>query len=164
MRRLARSTEVFWIYMSLMCSLLMLIIAPGYLILFWLLIFVTRNRSCGINEDWLRTSMNIISGSCLLRDDYSFKSENNGCSILMNNIFYGHAPLKSGLCFFLSGCVLHSVCALIPSCSDLTSNGQVSVLQCHPWIRNADTHSRGLITEFNLSLITSNVSRERLLQ
>ena len=42
-------------------------------------------------------SMNIISRSCLLRDGYSFKSENNGCSIYMNNIFYGHAPLKSGL-------------------------------------------------------------------
>ena len=36
-------------------------------------------------------SMNIISGSCcLVRDDYSFKSENNGCSIYMSNIFYGH--------------------------------------------------------------------------
>ena len=45
--------------------------------------------------------MNIISGSCLMRDDYSFKSENNGYSIYMSNIFYGHAPLKSGL-FFLN--------------------------------------------------------------
>ena len=26
-------------------------------------------------------------------------------------------------------------------CSDPASNGQVSVLQCHPWIGNADTHS-----------------------
>ena len=42
-------------------------------------------------------SMNIISGSCLMRDGYSFKSENNGCSIYMSNIFYGHAPLTSGL-------------------------------------------------------------------
>ena len=41
----------------------------------------------------------------------------------------------------LSGCVLHSACALIPSCSDPTSHGQVSVHQCHPWISNADTHS-----------------------
>ena len=41
-------------------------------------------------------SMNIISGSCLVRDGYSFKSENNGCSIYMSNIFYGHAPLRSG--------------------------------------------------------------------
>ena len=32
-----------------------------------------------------------------MRDGYSFKSENNGCSIYMRNIFYGHAPLKSGL-------------------------------------------------------------------
>ena len=42
-------------------------------------------------------SMNIISGCCLLRDGYSFKSENNGCSIYMSNIFYGHAPLMNGL-------------------------------------------------------------------
>ena len=42
-------------------------------------------------------SMNIISRSCLMRDGYSFKSENNGCSIYMSNILYGHAPLKSGL-------------------------------------------------------------------
>ena len=32
-------------------------------------------------------SLNIISGSCLMRDSYSFKSENNGCPIYMNNIF-----------------------------------------------------------------------------
>ena len=44
-------------------------------------------------------SMNIISGSCLLRDDYSFKSKNNGSSIYMSNVFYGHAPLMSGLFF-----------------------------------------------------------------
>ena len=42
-------------------------------------------------------SMNSISGSCLMRDGYSFKLENNGCSIDMSNIFYGHAPLLSGL-------------------------------------------------------------------
>jgi hypothetical protein len=45
----------------------------------------------------LALSMNIISGSCLLQDGYSFKSENNGCSIYMNNIFYGHAPTVNGL-------------------------------------------------------------------
>ena len=26
-------------------------------------------------------------------------------------------------------------------CSDPTSNGQISVYTCHPWIGNADTHS-----------------------
>ena len=35
-----------------------------------------------------------------MRDGYSFKSKNNGCSIYMSNIFYGHAPLLSDL--FLS--------------------------------------------------------------
>src|SRR4051794_5159760 len=42
-------------------------------------------------------SMNIISGSCLLRDGYSFKSENNGCSIHVSNIFYGHTPEMNGI-------------------------------------------------------------------
>jgi len=42
-------------------------------------------------------SMNIISGSCLLRDGYSFKSENKGCSIYMSDIFYVHAPEINGL-------------------------------------------------------------------
>ena len=32
-----------------------------------------------------------------MRDGYSFKSENNGCSIYMSDMFYGHAPLVNGL-------------------------------------------------------------------
>ena len=52
-----------------------------------------------LNNCYLVTalSMNIISGSCLMRYGYSFKSENNCCSIYMSNIYYGHAPLMSGL-------------------------------------------------------------------
>ena len=42
-------------------------------------------------------SMNIISGFCLLRDGYFFKSENNGCFIFMSNIFYGYVPNVRGL-------------------------------------------------------------------
>ena len=42
-------------------------------------------------------SMNIVSGSCLMQSGYSFKSENNGCLIYMNDIFYGHAPVMNGL-------------------------------------------------------------------
>ena len=41
-------------------------------------------------------SMNMIR-SCLLQYGFSFKSENNGCSIYMNNTFYGHAPNVNGL-------------------------------------------------------------------
>ena len=40
---------------------------------------------------------NIITGFCILRDGYSFKLENNGCSIYMNNVFYCHVPVQSGL-------------------------------------------------------------------
>ena len=42
-------------------------------------------------------SMNIVSGFCLLQDRYSFKSETNGCSIYMDDIFYVHAPDRNGL-------------------------------------------------------------------
>ena len=59
-------------------------------------------------------SMNIISGSCLMRDGYSFKSENNGCSIYMSNIFYGHAPLKSGLLILNAIVVIHIFIILKP--------------------------------------------------
>src|SRR3954464_11136640 len=41
--------------------------------------------------------LNIISGSCLMQDGYSFMSENNGCSFYMNNKVEGHAPEKNGL-------------------------------------------------------------------
>src|SRR6266511_3470484 len=53
-RRMAKQ-KVYLIYMLLMCTLLILVVAPGYLILVLLLIFATRNRDYGLNEDWLRT-------------------------------------------------------------------------------------------------------------
>ena len=39
-------------------------------------------------------NMNIISGSFLMRDGYSFKLENNGCSIYMSNIFMVMHPCR----------------------------------------------------------------------
>jgi hypothetical protein len=42
-------------------------------------------------------SINIVRGSCMMRDNYLFKSETNGCSICINNIFYVHAPDRDGL-------------------------------------------------------------------
>src|SRR5215213_1842952 len=39
-------------------------------------------------------SMNIISGSCLMQDGYSFKSENNGCSTYMWHCRLGHIEVK----------------------------------------------------------------------
>ena len=49
----------------------------------------------------VRSCPEIFLGFMEMRDSFSFKSENNGCSIYMSNIFYGHAPFKSGL-FFMS--------------------------------------------------------------
>src|SRR3954471_24566962 len=42
-------------------------------------------------------SVNIISGSCLKRDRYSFKSDTIGCSIYKDEMFYVHAPELHGL-------------------------------------------------------------------
>ena len=47
-RRLAMSTKVYLIYMLLMCTSLVLVVATGYLIQIQLLILVTRSRSCGV--------------------------------------------------------------------------------------------------------------------
>ena len=52
--RMARWTKVYVIYMLLMCTLLELAVAPGYLILVLLLIFATRNRDYGLSEHWPR--------------------------------------------------------------------------------------------------------------
>ena len=64
-------------------------------------------------------SMNIISRSCLMRDSNSFKSENNGCSICMSNIFYGHAPLMSGLFLLILIVVIHMFIVLKPKDAEL---------------------------------------------
>ena len=43
-----------------------------------------------------------LNNCYLVRGSYSFKSENNGCSIYMSNIFYGHAPLEEWSIFIES--------------------------------------------------------------
>src|SRR3954465_4922023 len=53
-------------------------------------------------------SVNIVSGSCLKRDHYSFKSDKIGCSIYKNEVFYVHAPEQRGLFVLdLDGDVCH---------------------------------------------------------
>ena len=51
------------IYMLLMCTLLMLAVAPGYLILVLLLIFATRNRDYGIRLAKDEVTMHVGNGS-----------------------------------------------------------------------------------------------------
>ena len=63
---------------------------------------------------------------------------------------------------YLSGRVLHSACALIPSCSDLTSDFQVSVFPCHHWIGNADTHNtRRIYNRVAITHLLHRMSQER---
>ena len=50
-RRMAKWTKVYLIYMLLMCTLLVFVVAHGYLILVQLLRLVTRNRSYKMNRD-----------------------------------------------------------------------------------------------------------------
>ena len=38
-----------------------------------------------------------MSPSCLMKDGYSFASENNGCVISKNNMFMALASIKNGL-------------------------------------------------------------------
>ena len=52
-RRMAKWTKVYLIYKLLMCTLLVFIATPRYLIPVRLIIFVTWNRDYGLNEDWL---------------------------------------------------------------------------------------------------------------
>ena len=53
-------------------------------------------------------SVNIVSGSCLKRDHYSFKSDTIGCAIYKDDVFYVHAPEKNGLFLLnLDGDVFH---------------------------------------------------------
>ena len=50
-RRMAKWKKVYMIYILLMCTLLVFIVAPRYLILVQLLLLVTQNRSYKMNRD-----------------------------------------------------------------------------------------------------------------
>src|ERR1041385_4759955 len=53
-------------------------------------------------------SVNIVSGSFLKRDHYSFKSDTIGCAIYKDDVFYVHAPEQKGLFILnLDGDVCH---------------------------------------------------------
>ena len=59
-RRMAKWTKVYLIYMLLMCTLLVFVETPRYLILVQLLRVVTRNRSCRMNRDQLRVKWRCV--------------------------------------------------------------------------------------------------------
>jgi hypothetical protein len=83
------------------------------------------------------------------------------------NAFLEKAKLKddsSNYTYWVRNLRIILIAAQKNYCSDPTSDGQISVHKCHPWISNADTHStRGFITECNHTLITSKCLKERVL-
>jgi len=46
-----------------------------------------------------------VSPSCLMKDGYSFASENNGCVISKNNMIVALASIKNGL--FILNLMIH---------------------------------------------------------
>ena len=42
-------------------------------------------------------SRNIIVSSCLMRQGYESNIKNNGCSLYLNDMFHGFAPVQDGL-------------------------------------------------------------------
>ena len=59
-RRMEKWTKVYWIYMLLMCTLLVFIATPRYLVLVQLLRVVTRNGSCRMNRDYWRVKWRCV--------------------------------------------------------------------------------------------------------
>ena len=56
-------------------------------------------------------SRNIISASCLMAEGYKFIIENNGCSIFLNEVFYGYASVLNGLFIFVAyECLFFAFC------------------------------------------------------
>jgi len=96
-------------------------------------------------------SRNIMSPSCLMKDGYSFASENNGCVISKNNMFMAFAPIVNGL-FVLSldDSPIYNISAKRPRPNDLSPTymwhcrlGHISEK------RMKKLHSDGLLTSFN---------------
>src|SRR5688572_17657350 len=67
-------------------------------------------------------SRNIMSPSCLMKDGYSFASENNGCVISNNDMFMAFAPIVNGLFVLnLDGSPVCNINAKRPRPNDLST-------------------------------------------
>src|SRR6185312_5093085 len=65
-------------------------------------------------------SRNIVSPSCLMKDGYSFASENNGCVISKKNMFVSLASIKNGLFILnLDDSPVCNISAKMPRLNDL---------------------------------------------
>ena len=65
-------------------------------------------------------SRNIVSPLCLMKDGYSFASENNGRAISKNNMFVAFASIKNGLFILnLDDSPVYNISAKMPRLNDL---------------------------------------------
>ena len=65
-------------------------------------------------------SRNIISASCLMAEGYKFIIENNGCSIFLNEMFYGYAPVLNVLFILIHNKRPYVFMVVTPKAHDLT--------------------------------------------
>ena len=92
-----------------------------------------------------------MSPSCLMKDGYSFASENNGCVISKNNMFMAFAPIVNGL-FVLSldDSPVYNISAKRPRPNDLSPTYMWHCRLDHiSEKRMKKLHSDGLLTSFD---------------
>ena len=97
-------------------------------------------------------SRNIISASCLMRQGYESNIKNNGCSLYLNDMFHGFAPVQDGLFILnLDGESVYNINVKRLKPNDLNMTyfwhcrlGHIS------WKRMKKLHDDGLLTSFDL--------------
>ena len=96
-------------------------------------------------------SRNIVSPSCLMKDGYSFASENNGCVISKNNMFVALASIKNGL--FILNLDDSPVCNIFAKRPHLTDLNPTYMWHCRlshiSEKRMKKLHADGLLTSFD---------------
>ena len=107
----------------------------------------------GLNNCYFVPSLsrNIVSPSCLMKDGYSFASENNGCVISKNNMFVALASIKNGL--FILNLDDSPICNISAKRSRLADFNPTYMWHCRlghiSEKRMKKLHSDGLLTSFD---------------
>ena len=106
-----------------------------------------------LNNCYLVPSMsrNIMSPSCLMKDGYSFVSENNGCVISKNGMFVAFASIMNGLFILnLDDAPICNISAKRPRPNDLSPTYMWHCRLGHiSENRMKKLHSDGLLTSFD---------------
>jgi hypothetical protein len=98
-------------------------------------------------------SRNILSPSCLIKDGYSFASENNGCVISKDNMFVAFASIMNGL--FVLNLDDSPICNISSKRSRPNDLSPTYIWHCHlghiSEKRMKKLHNDGLLTSFDLN-------------